>query len=416
MTPRRWRRRILTISSLDVAGSAVPRDLSIRLPQVQGRDIEQPIVLLPQEPRGGELHQRGRVRVCEGRGRDLETTATPLGEHISIQDGTVADREHIAGERLQIRGEVVRRRDRVLRVAHHATRDRAVRSAEHLPAAGVHDGKDPAAGESDRVRKGVEAREAQDHGLRDLGEGLRRLHADPQAGEQARADADRDATDLPEVDPRPRQEPFQGRGDRFLAGATEDLDPPEDLLLGTDRDGDLRGRRLDGDDDHRSAPHGPVTAPSSSARSSHEGPSAVIAMRRASEPPAVSSEVSSTRSRSSGKSSSTASPHSTISTQALSSNSSSARSTTSWTRSSRKTSTCAMGMRPVTYSRTSVKVGDATCSLAPSPLAIPRTSVVFPAPSSPVRTITSWTRSSSAMAAPTARVSSAVPVRSWSST
>src|SRR5438552_1206738 len=308
MTPRRWRRRILTISSLDVAGSAVPRDLSIRLPQVQRRDIEQPIVLLPQEPRGGELHQGGRVRVCEDRGRDLETTATLLGEHIAIQDGTVADREHIAGQGLQ------------------------------------------------------------------------------------------------------------GRGDRFLAGATEDLDPPEDLLLGADRDGDLRGRRLDGDDDHGSALHGPVTATSSSARSTHEGPSAVIAMRRASEPPAGSSEVSSTRSRSSGRSSSTASPHSTISTQAPSSTSSRARSTTSWTRSNRKTSTWAMGMRPVTYSRISVKVGDATCSLAPSPLAIPRTSVVFPAPSSPVRTITSWMRSSGAMAAPTARVSSAVPVRSWSST
>src|SRR5437016_1682350 len=416
MTPRRWRRRILTISSLDVAGSVVPRDLSIRLPQVQRRDIEQPIVLLSQEPRGGELHQRSRVRACEDRGRDLETTATLLGEHHAIQHGTVTDREHIAGQGLHIRGQMPRRRHRVLRVAHNATRDRAVGGAEHLAATGVHDGKDSTARESDRVRHRVEAREAQDHGPRDLGEGLGRLHADPQAREQPRADADRDATDPPEVDPRPRQEPFQGRGNRFLAGATEDLDPPEDLLLGADRDGDLRGRRLDGDDDHGSSLHGPVTATSSSARSTHEGPSAVIAMRRASEPPAGSSELSSTRSRSSGRSSSTASPHSTISTQAPSSTSSRARSTTSWTRSNRKTSTWAMGMRPVTYSRISVKVGDATCSLAPSPLAIPRTSVVLPAPSSPVRTITSWMRSSGAMAAPTARVSSAVPVRSWSST
>src|SRR6266480_4730259 len=117
MTPRRWRRRILTISSLGVADSAVPRDLSIRLPQVQGGDIEQSIVLLPQEPRGGELHERGRVRVREGRGRDLETTATLLREHISVQDGTVADGEHITGHRLQIRGEMVRRRNGILRVA-----------------------------------------------------------------------------------------------------------------------------------------------------------------------------------------------------------------------------------------------------------------------------------------------------------
>src|SRR6266513_1310595 len=111
MTPRRWRRRIFTISSLGVAGSAVPRDLSIRLPQVQGDEIEQPVVLLPKAPRGGELHQRGRVRVCERRGRDLETTTTLFREHISVQDGTVADREHIAGERLQIRREVLGRGD-----------------------------------------------------------------------------------------------------------------------------------------------------------------------------------------------------------------------------------------------------------------------------------------------------------------
>src|SRR5439155_17149338 len=343
------------------------------------------------------------------RGRDLETTTTLFRDQISVQDGTVADGQHTAGQRLQIRGEVVRRGDRILRSPHHSAGDRAVDGAEHLAAAPVHDRQDPPAGESDRIRQGVEAREAQDHGPRDLREGLGRLDADPQTGEQARADADRDTTHLPEVDPGPAQEPFQGRGDGFLPGATGDLDPPEDLLLRADRHGDLGGRRLDRNDDHVPGLQGSVAIASSSARSSHEGPTAVITMRRASGSAVGSSVVSSTRSRSSGRSSSTASPHSTISTQAPSSNSSSPRSTTSWTRSNRKTSTWAMGMRPVTYSRISVKVGDATCSLAPSPLAIPRTSVVLPAPSSPVRTITSWMRSSGAMAVPTARVSSAVP-------
>src|SRR4029079_1046840 len=102
MTPRRWRRRIWTVWSRGVPGSAVPRDLSIRLPQIQRGDIEQPIVLLAQEPRGGELHPRRRLRTCEGRGRDLETPAALFREHISVQDGTVANGEHIARDGLQV--------------------------------------------------------------------------------------------------------------------------------------------------------------------------------------------------------------------------------------------------------------------------------------------------------------------------
>src|SRR6476469_6526638 len=416
MTPRRWRRRILTISSLGVAGSAVPRDLSIRLPQVQRDDIEEPIVLLAKAPRGGELHQRGRVRVCERRGRDLETDAALFRERIPAQDVTGANGEHSARDGRQVRSEMVRCGDRVLRHAHHPAGDGVVGGAEHLAAPGVDDRHDPPVREADRVGQGVEAREAQDHAPRDLGEGLGRLDAAAQAGEQTRAAAHGDPTDLPELDARPSQEPFEGRCHRFLAGTARHLDPPEDLLLRADRNGDLGGRRLDADDDHPSALQGSVTAASWSARSSHEVAADVILIRRASVSPAGSSVVSSTRSRSSGRSSSTASPHSTISTQAPPSSSSRARSTTSWTRSSRKTWTWATGTRPVTYSRTSVKVGDATCSAAPSPLAIPRTSVVLPAPSSPVKTKTSPMRRSGAIAAPTPRVSSAVAVRSSSST
>src|SRR6266511_2455789 len=72
-----------------------------------------------------------------------------------------------------------------------------------------------------------------------------------------------------------------------------------------------------------------------------------------------------------------------------------------------------MRIRPW-YSRTSVNVGEATAPSNPRARAAPRTNVVLPAPSSPVRAMTSPSRRSEATASPTAIVSSGAPAVSSS--
>ncbi len=109
--------------------------------------------------------------------------------------------------------------------------------------------------------------------------------------------------------------------------------------------------------------------------------------------------------RSSGSTGAIASPHSTIVT-ADSISSSKPKSCSSWIRSRRYTSTCATGTRP-SYSCTIVNVGLVTRCVTPSPRARPLVKVVLPAPRSPLSTTRSPTRSSGAIAAPTASVSAA---------
>src|SRR4029079_4352784 len=107
MTPRRWRRRIFVTSRLAAPSSVVPRDLSIRLPQVHRHDIEHLVMLLPEEPRYRELDKRRGVRVCDpGRG---ELDPDPhRSEHLPVQDGTVADRKHLSRASLDLSDEGLR--------------------------------------------------------------------------------------------------------------------------------------------------------------------------------------------------------------------------------------------------------------------------------------------------------------------
>src|SRR4029078_7856124 len=108
MTPRRWRRRIFVTSRLAAPSSVVPRDLSIRLPQVHRHDIEHLVMLLPEEPRYRELDERRGVRVCDpGRG-ELDPGAH-RSEHLPVQDGTVADRKPLSRASLDLGDESLRR-------------------------------------------------------------------------------------------------------------------------------------------------------------------------------------------------------------------------------------------------------------------------------------------------------------------
>src|SRR5437870_544187 len=119
MTPRRWRRRILAISSRGASMSLVPGDLRIRLPQVQGHDVERPVEFFAQEPWHGELDDRLRRRVSHERRGELHTWAQ-LGDLIVIQDGTVPDSKHLAGYGLELRQQVFGRGDGGLPLANDA--------------------------------------------------------------------------------------------------------------------------------------------------------------------------------------------------------------------------------------------------------------------------------------------------------
>src|SRR3954467_1985001 len=81
ITPRRWRRRIFVTSRLAAPGSAIPRDLSIRLPQVHRHDVEHLVVFLSEEPRHCQLDERVRVGV-RGRGRGELHPGAHRSEHV----------------------------------------------------------------------------------------------------------------------------------------------------------------------------------------------------------------------------------------------------------------------------------------------------------------------------------------------
>src|SRR6202795_5312236 len=94
LTPRRWRRRIRVTSSLEACCPLIPRDLSIRLPQVQRDDVEEPVVLFAEEPGYRELDQRACARVRRERPTDLNPMAQLL-EFMAVEHRTVADRQHL---------------------------------------------------------------------------------------------------------------------------------------------------------------------------------------------------------------------------------------------------------------------------------------------------------------------------------
>ena len=123
---------------------------------------------------------------------------------MSIQHGTVANRQHLAGDGLQLGGEVLGRRDRRDSVSRNdPSGHRSIDREEDLAATPVDHGGDPLVRGADRVGKRVQAHDAHEWHVQHLSERLRRLHADPQPGEQAGADPDGDAPDLVELDIAP---------------------------------------------------------------------------------------------------------------------------------------------------------------------------------------------------------------------
>src|ERR687898_42787 len=108
MTPRRWRRRIRVTSSRGASGSLIPSDLRIRLPQVHRYQVRRPVGLLADEPRGRQADQRRGPRVRE-RGRGQFHTGVYLLELLPVQDGTVADEQHLVALDLELGGQRVRR-------------------------------------------------------------------------------------------------------------------------------------------------------------------------------------------------------------------------------------------------------------------------------------------------------------------
>ena len=61
----------------------------------------EPVVLLTQEPGHGQLDQGGRVRMRRDRRAELDAGSRFL-ELMAIQHRTVAHRQHVAGDRLQL--------------------------------------------------------------------------------------------------------------------------------------------------------------------------------------------------------------------------------------------------------------------------------------------------------------------------
>src|SRR4029450_5816929 len=99
----------------------------------------------PDEPRGRQADQRRGPRVRE-RDRGQLHTGVYLLELLPVQDGTVADEEHLAALNLELGRQRVRRGHPVLPVPHDAARDRTIQAVEHLPSAGVDYWSESAAG------------------------------------------------------------------------------------------------------------------------------------------------------------------------------------------------------------------------------------------------------------------------------
>src|SRR3990170_5293163 len=331
ITPRRWRRRIRVTSIRGASGSLIPSDLRIRLPQVYRHKVEETVVLLPDEPRKSQLHHRRGARVRVRRRGELHLPSELL-ELSTVQDGTVADGEHLPPERLEFPHKVVGRADRRLGLAHDAPGHRAVHGEEELAATSVDRGGDELPGRTHRVGERVERADAHDRDGEDLRERLARLDAHPQPREQPGADPDRDPADPAELDAGPGEELPEGRRDGYLVGAAGDSDLAQELPLGAERDRGLRGRGVYAEDDHAGSLQASSARSRRGQRSAHEAPLPPSPAPRSSPAP---TETSSTRRWASGRRVSIASPHSTNTTPPPSVISSNPRSSTSWILSSR---------------------------------------------------------------------------------
>src|SRR5919201_5592756 len=87
--------------------SFIPTDLRIRLPQIQGRHIEQAVVVLPQEPGDGKLNHCRRAGMRQSEGRELDLRPERL-QLTAVPERTVAHEEDLLSGGLELPDQLVR--------------------------------------------------------------------------------------------------------------------------------------------------------------------------------------------------------------------------------------------------------------------------------------------------------------------
>ena len=150
-------------SSLGASGSLIPSDLRIRLPYVHRDDVEQPVVLLAQEPRRRPAPPARRRRDAPRPARRTLPGSRALRALAGTGWHRSPTRKHLPGQRLQLGDQVVGRHHEVVGLPDHPAGHGPVDGGEHLAAlrasitAAIRPRREP-----DRVREGVEARDADD--------------------------------------------------------------------------------------------------------------------------------------------------------------------------------------------------------------------------------------------------------------
>ena len=203
MTPADGAGACGSTSSSGAPGSLIPSDLRIGFPQVEGDHVGQPVEFFPDEPRDGKLDQRRGLRVRRAR-RSRTRPGRPPPRAPGGTGGAVADQQDVLPLRLGARppggpGGATRNSAR----AQHACRGPAGTGSRRPPRAARRSRRRSAGRCAGPPRRARRARHPDDRHPPGLGERLRRLDADPEAGEQARADPDRDAADLWKSSPGP---------------------------------------------------------------------------------------------------------------------------------------------------------------------------------------------------------------------
>src|SRR5213082_610853 len=95
------------ISRSTGSGSLIPSDLRIRLPQVEGHNLERPIEFFPLQAGNRKLHQGGGLRIRERRRRELHLSAE-AGELPPVPQRAVPDEDDLLAAGLELRYEAVR--------------------------------------------------------------------------------------------------------------------------------------------------------------------------------------------------------------------------------------------------------------------------------------------------------------------
>ncbi len=184
---------------------------------------------------------------------DATTTPVPAAQQLAVTPRPVAHRDDVLAHRNQLRRQIGRGADGVLGDPKQrpAVGHRAIQRPEHLAPAGVdhagHEGPAP----SVWIGQEVQASQA-DHGdVQRRRQRLCRGDAYPQAGEQPRADVDRDGTQPVEADPRLEAQVFDGRRQGLgVASTPGQVKRRHRSFVVAEGAADLGRRRLQAQNDH----------------------------------------------------------------------------------------------------------------------------------------------------------------------